>query len=371
MRSVLEAVATRAEIDLGALRQNVREVQRLAGGVPLMAAVKADAYGHGADLVVPVLRAEGVAAFGVASVQEAVLLRELGVRERVLVFGELVREALPACLRHDIEVTLGSAAAVEEAIAADLALRVHLKVDTGMRRLGVLPAEVGAAAARLRRAPKLTLASVWTHLATADEADPSFSRRQIALFDEVRAAEGLADIPHHVANSGGLVQLREAVRGRSWVRPGGLLYGIPSSRVLASRAEVRPVMRLVSRVVRVEQVARGDTVSYGRTWRAEAPTLVATVAAGYADGLPRQLSNRGSVTIRGGTYPIAGTVCMDMLMADLGAPEGPGAAVRRGDEAVIFGHGGPTALEQAERAGTISYALTSALTGRVPRVPRS
>jgi alanine racemase len=360
---------TRAELDLDALRHNVRELRRLAGGVPILAPVKADAYGHGLQHVVPVLREEGVAAFGVANVIEGAALRSLGATEPVLVFGDLLASRVAAYINSNLDATVASPEAVEAACAAGEPLRVHVKVDTGMHRLGLHPEQVAPAIERLERAPHVSIVGLWTHLATADEPDRSFARHQLALFDEVRARLD-RPWPVHIANSGAMAQLPEAVHGRDFVRPGGLLYGLPSSETILDKVDVRPVMRLLSRVIHRQLVEAGESVSYGRTWRAPTASLIATIAAGYGDGLPRQLSNRGSVTIRDRAYPIAGRICMDMLMVDLGPPGGSGREIQVNDEVVIFGPGGPTVLDQADRAGTISYSLCTGLTQRVPRIPR-
>lgn len=362
------ASLARAEIDLDALRHNLRYLRRLAGNAELMGIVKANAYGHGVEHIVPVLRAEGVRVFAVANVPEAVRLREIGVTERILVFAAPLPDALPAYAAHDLEVTVSSRAVATAAVALGQPLRAHVKVDTGMGRIGLQPDEVADVMAMLRAAPHVEIVGLWTHFATADEPDTSFAETQIESFERVAAEVGEPLPPLHLANSGALVGFPDAVRGRAFVRVGGLLYGIPSSEVLAERTEVRPVMRLVTRVVHVKTVQPGETVSYGRTWTAEAPTRIATLAVGYGDGLPRGLSNRGEVGIGGRRYPIAGRVCMDFTMLDLGAPDGPGASVNVGDEAVVFGPGGPSAFEAAEAAGTISYALPCGLTARVPRV---
>jgi alanine racemase len=215
----------------------------------------------------------------------------------------------------------------------------------------------------------VTVEGLWTHFANVDGG---FTTEQVDRFDALLATlegEGVPVPPLvHLANTGGLLATPASVRGRQVVRAGGALYGLVSDRMLAGvAADLRPVMRLVSRVVQVKAVGPGETVSYGRTWRATEPTLIATVAAGYGDGVPRSLSNRGRVGVGGRLYPVAGRVCMDMLMLDLGRPDGPGASVRTGDEAVLFGPGGPSALDVADAAGTIAYVLTTGLTARVPR----
>lgn len=357
----------RAEVDLGALRQNLRAVRAAAGGVPVLGVVKANAYGHGVELVAPVLAAEGVRAFAVANVSEGIALRALGIDGAVLVFTPPLPQELPAYVAYGLDVAVTSPVVAEAVLAHPGPFRVHVEVDTGMHRLGLSPAETPDVVRRLQAAPHVEIVALWTHLATADEDDLAFSREQLACLEAVLAATG-GLLPVHVANSGALAQLPEAVRQRALVRPGGLLYGIPATEIVAARVPVRPVMRLVSRVVHVQTVPAGESVSYGRTWRAAQPTRIATVAAGYADGLPRQLSNRGRAGVRGRLVPYAGAVCMDLLMLDLGPPDGPLGDVEPGEEVVLLGPGGPPALDLAEAAGTVTYALTAGLTARVVRV---
>lgn len=357
-----------AEVDLGALRHNVGVLRAHAGAAQLVGIVKANAYGHGVEHVVPVLQDEGVETFAVATVREGAELRALGVTEPILVFAAPLPDELPAYAAHGLSMTVSSPAVVEAAASFPDPLRVHVKVDTGMHRIGLRPDEVDEAMTRLRAAPHVEIAGLWTHFATADEEDLSFTREQFDRFEAILRAVREPLPPVHLANSGALVQLPEAVRHRAYVRAGGLLYGLPSSEPLA-HVEVQPVMRLVTRVVHLQTVAAGETVSYGRTWRAERPTRIATLSVGYGDGLPRQLSNKAAFGIGGRQYPVAGRICMDMTMLDLGDPDGPGASVQVGDEVVVFGPGGPSAFELAEWAGTISYALPCGLTTRVPRVP--
>ena len=360
----------RAEVNLDALRHNVRVLGERAHGAALMAVVKADAYGHGAVPVARVLAEEGVGRFAVANVPEGVELREAGITAPVLVLGAPLPEYLPACARYGLIASVTSPAVAEtvvEAAAKAGPLTVHLKVDTGMNRLGVEPEDVPAVLERLRTAPGVEVEGLMTHFATVDR---HYTPEQAARFDALLGRLGAAAPPLvHVSNSGTLLALRTATEGRSLARVGGALFGLVSDRVVeAEAADLRPVMRLTSRVVHVQTVAEGEAVSYGRTWTAERATRIAVVAGGYGDGLPRALSNRGAVGVGGRLWPIAGRVCMDMLMLDLGAPDGDGAAVEPGDEAVLFGEGGPSAVRVAEQAGTIAYAITSGLTARVPRV---
>ena len=364
---------TRAEIDLGALRHNARALRQLAGEADLVGVVKADAYGHGATACAKALVDEGVEWLAVAAVGEGQALREAGVGVPILVFAAPLPHQLDAYARHDLRVAVSSAAAAQAVIASGLALVAHVKVDTGMHRLGVPPEATAATVRALQAAPHVEVEGVWTHLATADESDTSFVDEQLERFQ--RALDGLGpDAPPivHVANGPALVRgLASAGVGsrRQLVRAGGVLYGLASSLSLARDVErhgLRPVMRLASSVVHLQTVAPGESVSYGRTWTARRPTRVATVAAGYADGLARAYA--GPVGVGEGRYPVVGRVCMDMLLVDLGGPGGPGSSVRIGDDAVLFGPGGPTAEQAADAAGTISYELTSGLTARVPRI---
>ncbi len=360
---------TCAEIDLGALRTNLRSLRALAGKAEVVGIVKSNAYGHGVDLVVPVLREEGVSLFAVGTVAEGMQLRRLGVTERILVFAAPLPEQLPAYAAQGLEVTVSSVAVAEAVVALGASLRVHVKVDTGMGRIGLQPDEVAESMRLLRATPGIEVAGLWTHFATADDPDTDFAHTQLARFEAVLAEVGEPLPPLHLANTGAVLQFPETVQRRAFVRAGGYLYGMPSSDLVAERTEVQPVMRLVTRVVHLKTVAVGDTVSYGRTWTAEAPTRIATLAVGYGDGYPRQLSNRGEASIGGRRYPIAGRVCMDMTMLDLGLPEGPGASVSVADEAVLFGKGGPSMTEVAAAMGEMAYVLPTGLTARVPRVP--
>lgn len=374
-----EGSLLRAEISLDALRHNVRHLLARADGAEPVGVVKADAYGHGALDVARVLREEGVVRLAVATLAEAVALRETGVDAWLLVLAAPLPGQLGAYVRHGLAVTVSSpdvAEAIAETAREVGPLVAHVKVDTGMHRLGLAPDAAPAVVRALQATPGVEVEALWTHLATADTADPAFVQTQATRFQAVVDALG-DDAPPlvHVENGPAFVRglLTEAWGDRRrLVRLGGVLYGLASAPSLVpDLAGLRPVMRLVTRVVHLQTVAAGEAVSYGQTWRAEAPTRIATLAAGYADGLPRALQQGGEVGIRGGLHPVVGRVCMDMLMTSLGAPDGPGAAVRVGDEAVLWGSGGPSAEAQASHAGTLSYELTSGLTARVPRVPVS
>ncbi|MGI9176091.1 MAG: alanine racemase, partial [Rhodothermales bacterium] len=359
------------------LRHNTRLLQQQAGRVPLMGVVKADAYGHGVVEVTWALRAEGMQHFAVAAVPEAIVLREAGIEEPILVLGAPLPHHLAAYAQYRLEVTIASrsvAEAVIESAWRGEALRVHLKIDTGMHRLGVPPDEAADVARALHAAPGVTLAGVWTHFATAEQADDPFATEQLACFRATLATmadvlDAYPDVRLHAAGSGALWSFQDSyVLSRpALARPGIALYGLAGDPDMAARVGLRPVMRLLSRVTHLQTVEAGATVSYGRTWQASRPSRIATLGVGYADGYPRRLSNRGEVGIGGRRYPIAGLICMDMLMVDLGLPDGPGADVRIGDEAVLFGEGGPSLFEVAAWAGTIPYEICCGISARVPR----
>jgi len=365
----------RAEIDLGAIRHNARVLRQLAGEAHLMGVVKADAYGHGAVSVARALAEEGVNWLAVATVGEAQGLREAGVETEILVFAAPLPDLLPVYARYNLRVTVSSeqvAGFVTVAARQHGPLTVHVKVDTGMHRLGLAPEEAGRVVRQLEETPGVFVEGLWTHFATADEPTTEFVTEQVRRFQDV--VEDLdVDTPPvvHVANGAALVRdlVPPLSASSTLVRVGGILYGLASSPSLQRDVEaagLRPAMRLVSRVVHLQTVEAGESVSYGRTWTAERRTRIATVAAGYADGLVR--SYIGPVGVGGRCYPVVGHVCMDMMLIDLGDPEGLGASAALGDEATLFGTGGVSAVEAAATAGTLSYELTSGLTSRVPRV---
>lgn len=359
---------TRAIVDLGRLCANARAfLAACPAGMRLMAVVKADAYGHGAVACARALASHGIDFFAVATIEEAVELREAGIVARILVFAQPFDDQVAAFERFGIDACLTSAEGVERVVSRHprLASRSHIKIDTGMSRVGLQPEEVGAAAQTYRRSG-LTPASVWTHLAHSfDRADPR-SLSQFALFRRAVADAGLAGVPTHVLNTGGFVHHpAEREAGDAWARVGIGLYGLEAGNN-GGPLGLAPVMQMRSRLLHVKRVAAGTGVSYNHTWRAPADTFIATVGAGYADGIPRLLSSRGFVGVAGrpGRYPVVGRVCMDMIMIDAG-PE-PGA-LAAGDEVVLFGDGGPAAEEVARWADTIAYEICTGIGRRVER----
>ena len=368
--------ATRATIDLAQLRANLRAVRRSLRGsgghrVRICLAVKAAAYGHGA---VPVARAAlqaGVSAFGVATVAEGVELRDAGITAPILLFSLPLPEEAPEIVRARLTALCADAALGRDlARAAGRAGRtvaVHLKLDTGMGRIGCAPDAAAELAQELRRHPELRLTGVCTHFALADQADQDFTRTQLAAFN--RAVATIPDhhrLLRHTANSGAVAGVPAA--HLDLVRPGIVAYGYYPGEHQPRTVPVRPVMELATRVVYLKRVPAGTGLSYGLTYRTSAATLIATLPVGYADGYPRILSGRSEVLIRGRRYPVVGRICMDQCLVDLG----PRTDVARYDRAVLFGPdpAGPDAAELAAAATTIPYEITSRIAARVPRVYR-
>ena len=365
---------TRAEVDLAAVADNVTLACRMAGpGTAVMAVVKADAYGHGAAPVARVAIRTGVSWLGVASPEEALPLRAAGIRAPILVLGPIAPEQADLVAASALDQCVSDPAQAEAldraARARGRVLSVHLKVDTGMGRVGVAPGQVRATAEKIRALPCVRLRGLMTHFADAEAEDPAFAREQLRRFAEAEAGLRQAGIDRpirHAANSAALLCLPEA--RLDLVRPGIMLYGYhPGGRHRSDKPGLRPSLRFRTAISQLAAVPRGASVSYGRTFVAPRDLVVATLPVGYADGWGRLLSNRGQVLIRGRRTPVIGRVCMDMTMVDVTTlPE-----VRVGDEAVLIGRQGEeeiTADEVAEAQGTISYEVLCRIGPRVPRV---
>ena len=361
-----------ARVDLDAVRHNVGALRRVADGAMLWAVVKADAYGHGA---VPIARAvcdAGADGLAVALVQEGVELRAAGIAGSILVLSEQPPGQLGDLLAADLTPTVYSPAAIDAltaaAVAAGRRVDVHVKIDTGMQRVGVTPGDALALVDRVRHETALRLAGVFTHLAVADEPDEPGTAAQLAQFDAVLASLRLAPgVIVHAANSAGL--LAHPGAHRHAVRTGIALYGIAPGPGVASHvrnAELLPALSLRARVSFVKRVHAGDAISYGWRHRFTQATNVATVPIGYADGVPRRLSAVGGEVLVGGSRrPIVGVVTMDQLMVDCGDDE-----VAVGDEVVLIGRQGAheiTATEWADHLDTVAYEIVCGISSRVPR----
>ncbi len=350
-------------VDLDAVASNVRALSAFVKPAALMAVVKAEAYGHGAVEVSQSALDAGATCLGVATIEEGIALRKAGVRAPVLVLGAVTPSDLKETHLHGLDVTLGWEDFLEDGVYAALLqkTRTHLKVDTGMSRLGVLPERVPQILNILER-QGIPLYGCYTHLACADDPDPGFTREQLARFHrvlgEVRARHPRVVV--HAANSAAALATPES--HFDMVRVGLAVYGLYPAPHLRARVPLRPAMTLKSRVVRVSRVDAGRTVSYGATYHTPVPTTIATIACGYGDGYPRLTNERSAVLIRGRRAPIVGRVTMDYLMVDIG--DGP---VTVGDEAILFGQE-LSADEVASWAQTISYEILCRVAPRVPRV---
>lgn len=366
-----------AEISVGAVARNVRALKSVLGGSTLCAVVKANGYGHGAPLIAQAALSGGADSLAVALVDEGLELRRAGIRAPILVLAEIQSSALASALAHDLTLTVGSVAgalaAVDAAEAHGGRRRVHLKVDTGMHRMGVAPEDVARVMAILRGSSAIDVEGVYTHFSVADgdtEEDRAFTRLQIERFDTVLAS--LAEVPRvvHLANSAGALGYPAA--RRSMVRVGLSLYGyLPApwlAEALAATGEsLEPALTLRAQVVAVRRLAAGERPSYGRRRPLPRAATVVTVPFGYADGFPRRLFEAGAEVLIGAKrYPLAGVVTMDQLLIDVGDDE-----VALGEDVVLLGRQGDEAItadEWAARAGTISWEILCGIGARVPRV---
>jgi alanine racemase len=364
---------TRVEIDCEALRFNLHQVRRQVGpDCEILAVVKADAYGHGAAGVAPVLAAAGANQFGVALVGEGVDLRHYGITQPVIVLGGVFPGEESTLIEHDLQPVLYDLDTARRlsvsASAAGATVSCHLKVDTGMGRLGFRPESLGDILPTLRGLAGIELRGVASHLAMADEPQRPLTDAQIetfrALVAQVRAA-GFSPRYTHIANSAAIYSRELA--GCNLVRPGIVLYGGLTGTPFAQAVPQRPVMRFVSQIAQLKHVPAGEGVSYTHRFVTARPSLLAAVPVGYADGYNRLLTNRGEVLIRGRRAPVAGTVCMDWILVDVTAI--PDVAV--GDGVTLLGRDGNeciTALEWADKIGTITYEVFCQVSRRVPRI---
>lgn len=374
---------TAATVRLDAIQANFAAVRRLldataasrSSGAPraapgIIAVVKANAYGHGAVEVARALESAGASMVACADIEEGVALRDAGVTIPILVFGALSVSDLAGVFERRLTPTISTPGAAEalQAAAAQRGVRLgcHLKIDTGMNRLGfrhdnLLRMMPGVLAAR-----HVAIEAVYTHMATADDPESSFLDEQRSRFERATAAlasMGLVNVKRHAANSATL--LRDARAWYDWVRPGLLLYGIVPPPLAAADLELRPALSLTSRMVAVKGVRAGEGVGYGLRWRTSEPRTIGIVPAGYADGLDTRLSGRGVVLVRGRRVPIVGAVSMDMIAVDV-----TGLDAVPGDEVVLIGRQGDeevSAREMAAAIGSIPWEIVCRLGARVER----
>jgi alanine racemase len=364
---------TVAEIDLSAIAFNLRGVKKKVGSsTKVMAVVKANAYGHGIDLVARFVESAGLADyFGVAFVEEGLVLRKAGIKKPIHVFTVPVPQQASLFSEFSLEPTVSSVQEIsflqKSAAKAGKSLPIHLKIDTGMNRIGVKPGDLESAVTALGKARRLAVQGVFTHFATADESNKQFLMYQLDEFrrqlDRLRPM-GIDPGLVHCANSASILDVPES--SFSMVRPGVMMYGYYPSRTTSESIPLKPAMTLKTRVSLVKWIGPGESVSYGRRFVATRRTQIATLPIGYADGFTRLLSGKAEVLIHGSRFPIVGTICMDQLMVDVGLEE-----VSQGDEAVLIGAQGDkqiSAWDLAAGLGTIPYEICCAISSRVPRV---
>ena len=360
---------THVSVDLEQLVQNYRQIQ-LYCGCDVMPVIKADAYGHGIVAVAERLEREGCAYFGVAYLEEALLLREEGIQTPILVMGGILGEQIPLYIEHNITLTASSVdklTAIEHT-AKQLGKQavVHLKIDTGMGRIGVQEWSAHKLLSVAKQCSNIYVEGIFSHLANADTTDLEHAKLQLQRFDEVLQTakdKGLHIPMVHVANSGATLQLKES--HKHIVRTGLLLYGVYPDPTIPRSIAVKPVLRWTSKVVYFKVLPPNRPVGYGSKWSSPKQTRIVTIPVGYGDGYHRRMTGRAEVLIRGKRYPVVGSICMDQIMVDIGWDE-----VFNGEEVVLLGSQGEEAIaveELAEWADTISYEIMTSINLRVTR----
>lgn len=366
---------TIAKINIDNVRHNIEGIRKAVGSDrKIMVSVKANAYGHGAIPVSRLAEEIGVDWLGVATVPEGIELREAGIVLPILKLSPAFPEAMEAAINHQISLTVCDKENIdklEETCARlEKSLDVHLKVETGMGRIGVVADEAANLAEYIeKKCPHLRLDGVFTHLPVSEDDDVTFTKNQVNHFkeivDQINTQIGRKVALVHCSNSGAI--LGHPYSWMDLVRPGIMVYGYYPSVNGSHSIPLKPVMSFVTRVSFLKKVSAGTTIGYGRTWTASEDTWIATISVGYADGFNRLFSNKGRVLIRGKSFPVVGRVCMDQTMVNLG----PETNVEVGDEVVLIGKSGHEEIsceEWARQLGTITYEITCQINSRVERV---
>ncbi|WP_315111103.1 alanine racemase [Clostridium intestinale] len=363
-----------AEVDLGRIEHNVKQIKSLCENKKIYGVVKADAYGHGALDIVQVLLKSGVTDLAVALITEALEIIKSGINVPILILGFTPLTFAEDILNNNIEQTvydLEYAKKLSEiAQEKNKTAKIHIAVDTGMGRIGFLPNEKGMEAVRqISKLPNINIEGIFTHFSTADEADKTYSLEQLAKFNKFvddLENEGIKINIKHASNSAGIMDLPEAHFNA--VRPGIIMYGYyPSNEVIKERLDLKPALTLKTSVVHVKTLPKDMYISYGRKYKTDKERVIATLPIGYADGYTRALSNKGKVIVNGKLASIVGAVCMDQCMIDVTDV----GTVKVGDEVILLGENGNTrfnADDLAELLDTINYEIICMIGRRVPRV---
>ncbi len=362
---------THVEVNLAQLTANYRAIQAQVGAAAIMPILKANAYGHGLVEVAQHLAGLDVAYIGVAFLEEGILLREAGIRTPILVLGGIIGNQVPLFLQYDLTLTASSVEKLSQietvAAAWRMQAKVHLKIDTGMERIGVHYYSAGELLHEAAQSVHCQVEGIYSHFANSDSLDLTSARVQLARFQQVLdegEQVGLRPRFRHMANSGAIVQLAESYF--DMVRPGLLFYGVYPDSELPRTVDVAPALIWKSRVVYFKVVQPGHPVSYGSTWVSDHSVRLVTVPVGYGDGYFRALSGKTEVIIRGRRYPVVGRICMDQMMVNI-----EGDTAYNGDEVILLGQAEGVQIscnQLAEWAGTIPYEILTNINTRVPRV---
>ena len=363
---------TRCVIDHAALRWNLRQIRAKVGAqVKILSMVKANAYGHGAVPVAKTLLAAGGDAFGVATLDEGIELRQAGIGAPVIVVGGVYADQVDEFFAHSLTPVLYDVDGLTELDAAvakrRASLNVHVKVDTGMGRLGLRAGEINRWLPPLKALEALKIEGVFSHFSTAESVDGDYTIKQLETFTGVAARLRTAGLNplFHFANSAATITQPAAYF--DMVRPGIMLYGAYPSPAMARQITLKPVLSWQTKIIQLKKVPAGTSISYGQTFVTQRESLIATLPVGYADGYQRLLSNRSEALVRGQRAPVAGRVCMDLTMVDVTDIRN----VQRGDEVVLLGRQGGAEIgadEMAAWANTISYEIFTSIGARVPRI---
>jgi len=365
----------KAEINLNNLAYNVRELRKMSKSRHFMAVVKADGYGHGAVPAARTALESGADNLGVAAVQEGIELREAGIRAPILIFGWTPHEYGDLLVRYDLTQTVFSMEQAEELskVAKRIGekINIHLKIDTGMNRLGFQATEKSAdEIKKVFAAGGLRVLGAFTHFAEADNRSSDFTSIQFDLFKAFISdleSKNLEFPIKHCANSAAIIDYPET--HMDMVRAGISIYGLYPDLIMKDKIELKPVMSFLARIAHIKDISKGETVSYGRTFKAQENMRIATIPVGYADGYNRLLSNKGKIIINNSFAPVVGRVCMDQFMVDITHAE---QSIEPGDEAILFGandKGLEVSVDEiAQITGTINYEIVCMISKRVPRI---
>lgn len=370
---MIDVRPTWMEVNLNTIAHNMRQIRHITRPqAEILAVVKANAYGHGALDVSRVVLQNGADRLGVATTVEGIALREAGIKVPILILGLISIEQIPEVVDYNLTQTVCTWECAKKlsqyAVFRNKIAKIHVKIDTGMGRIGLLPDEALDFIRRVIKLPKVEIEGLFTHFPTADEIDKTYTYRQIEQFQKVIQQLEKEDIfipVQHAANSAAVIDMPEA--HFTMVRPGMIMYGLYPSEHVSHAIELRPALSLKSRVIYLKQVPAGSYISYGGIYKTERPSVIGTLPIGYADGWSRLLSGKGEVIIHGQKVPIVGRISMDQCMIDV--TDVPGAKLY--DEVVLIGRQGDceiTADEVAEKMGTINYEVICIITNRVPRV---